>query len=269
MRAVLHLTLVADAGAHHLGKTVDIKALKTQTRLNLLTHTLCPRLSTKGTHTQFQVFLADTQLIHCLCQIQGVGRRASQTCDTQVANQLQMLLGITRTSRNTRGTDVLYTIVGTQAARKQSIAVSYGEDIITCHTVCGQTACHTLAPYTDILAGITHDGRVTGCTAGGVNTDNLALRSCLQAKGIVVPEVLLGGKGQLCNVLYCLNIIRTDIQFLQLIAIKWHVVVNIFHNLMQAFALQRAHLVATHTLFVRVPNHFFFLLFRLLSHAKV
>ena len=100
-------------------------------------------------------------------------------------------------------------------------------------------------------------------------TYNLALRSSLQAKGIVVPEVFLGGEGQLSDILYCLNIIRSDIHFLQLVAIEGHIVIDIFHNLVQAFALQRAPLVATHTFFVRVPNHFFFLLFRLLSHAKV
>ena len=135
VRAVLHLTLVADAGAHHFGKSVDVKALQTQTSLNLLTHALRPRLSTEGTHTQLQVFLLNAQLIHCLSQIQGVRGGTSQTCNTQVANQLQMLLRVTRSCRDTRGTQVLHTIVSAQTARKQAIAVSHREDIIACHAI--------------------------------------------------------------------------------------------------------------------------------------
>ena len=52
-----------------------------------------------------------------------------------------------------------------------------------------------------------------------------------------------------------LDIIGTDVHLLQFVAIEWHVVIDVLHNLMKPLSLQVAHLVATHALFVGVPNH--------------
>ena len=88
-----------------------------------------------------------------------------------------------------------------------------------------------------------------------MNTDNLTLWSGLQAKGVVVTQVFLRGERQLVNVLDGLNVIRSDVQLLQFVTIKGNIVVDVLHDFVQALALERAHLVAAHTLFVRIPNH--------------
>ena len=66
VRAVLHLALVADAGSHDLGETIDVEAFQAQTLLNLLTHAFGPRLSAKGTDAQLDLFFRDTNLVHGL-----------------------------------------------------------------------------------------------------------------------------------------------------------------------------------------------------------
>ena len=88
-----------------------------------------------------------------------------------------------------------------------------------------------------------------------MDADNLALGSRLQAERIIVAKVLLGGERQLDNVIDGPDIVRRQIHFLQLVTIKGDVVVNILHNLMEAFTLERAHFIAAHAFFVGVPNH--------------
>ena len=144
-----------------------------------------------------------------------------------------------------------------QTARKETIAVSYRENVVAGNTIGRQTARHALAPHTDVLAGVTDDGRITRRTRRSVYADNLALRGSLQTEGVVVAQVLLGGEGQLLDVLDGLDIVRTDIQLLEFITIERHIVVDILHNFVQSFALERAHLVATHAFFIRIPNHSF------------
>ncbi len=62
-------------------------------------------------------------------------------------------------------------------------------------------------------------------------------------------------KRQLDNIIDGPDIVRRQIHFLQLVAVEGYVVINILHNLVKAFTLERAHLVATHAFFVGVPNH--------------
>ena len=86
-------------------------------------------------------------------------------------------------------------------------------------------------------------------------TDNLALRGCLQAERIVVAQVLLGGEGQLLNILNGLDVVGADVQLLQLVTVERYIMVDVFHNLVKSFALERASLIAAHAFFIRIPNH--------------
>ena len=212
--AVLHLAFVADTGAHDLRKPIDVISLQAQTLLNLLAHVLCPGLSAKGSDTQLDIFLADSQFVHCLGEVQGIGRGAGNACDAEVAYEFQVLFRVTRSRRNAGGTQVFHSVVSTQAAREEAIAVCYRERIVASDTKSRKTAGHALAPYTYIFTRIAHNGGIARGATGGVHADNLALRSCLQAEGIVVAQILLGGEGEFPDILYRLDVIRTDIHFL-------------------------------------------------------
>ena len=253
--AVLQLAFVAHAGAHHLAQAIDIEALQAQALLNLLTHLLCPGLGSESAHTQFDLVFGNANLFHGLCQVKGIGRGTGNAGNPQVANQFGVLLRIAGRGRDHRSAHHLHAVVRTQAARKQAVTVGHGENVVAAHAVSGKAARHTLAPNADILAGVTHDGGVARGARRGVDADNLALGSRLQAKGIVVPKVLLGGERQFYDVIDGADIVRCQIHLLQLVAVEGYVVVNILHNLVKAFALERAHLVATHTFFVGIPNH--------------
>ena len=77
----------------------------------------------------------------------------------------------------------------------------------------------------------------------------------MQAEGIIVAQVLLCSERQLLDILNSLNIIRTNVQFLHLVTIEWYMVINVRNYPAKSFALERAHLVATHAFFIRIPNH--------------
>ena len=212
--AVLHLALVADTGAHDLREAVEVVALQAEALLNLLTHVLRPGLSTKGSYAQFNLVFRDAHLVHCLSQIECVRRRAGNARDAQVADELQVLLRVARAGRYDCCAEVLHAVVGAQASCEQAVAVGHGEGVVAGDAVSRQTAGHALAPHADVLAGVTHDGGVARGAAGGMYADNLALRGGLQAKGIVVAQVLLRGEGQLLDVLDGLYVVWADVQLL-------------------------------------------------------
>ena len=255
VRAVLHLTFVADRGAHHLRETIEVVALQAQALLYLLAHLLRPRLSTEGAHTQLDLVFRDAHLVHCFGQIEGIAGRTGDARHAEVADKLQVLLGIASRGRNNTGTNMLHAVVGAESAGEQAVTIADGEGVVAGDAVGRQTAGHALAPHANVLAGVAHDGGVTRSTAAGMDADDLALRSGLQAKGIVVAQVFLRGEGQLVDVLDGLDVVRPDVQLLQLVTIERNVVVDVLHNFVQAFALERAHLVAAHAFFVRIPNH--------------
>ena len=141
------------------------------------------------------------------------------------------------------------------ASREQTVDISHGKDVVAGDAVSCQAAGHTLAPYADILAGIAYNSGIASSAAGSVNTDNLTLRSGLQTEGIVIAQVFLRSERKLADVLNGLDVCRTDVQLLQFMTVEGDVVVNVLHNLAQPFALQSAHLVAAHALFIWIPNH--------------
>ena len=150
---------------------------------------------------------------------------------------------------------MLYAIMRAQAACKESVAVSHRENIVAGNAVSGQATRHTLAPNTNVLAGIAHNRGIARSAATCMNADNLALRGSLKAERIVVAKVFLCGERQFLDVLDGLNVVGTNVHFLQFIAVERDIMIDVFNNLMESLALQGTHFVATHAFFIRIPNH--------------
>ena len=157
-----------------------------------------------------------------------------------------MLLGIARRGRQHSRAHALDSIMDAEAACEKSVAVGDAEHVVTGDAISGEATCHTFAPYLDILAGITDDGRVAGGSRGCMETDDFAHRGRLQTGGIIVPEVLLGSERELDDIVDGGDVLRGEVHLLQLVTIERDVVVNIVHDLVQAFALELAHLLAGH-----------------------
>ena len=253
--AVLLLTLVADARTHDLAQAVDIEALQAQAVLDLGTHILGPRLGTESAHAEFDLVLGNPQLVHGLGQVQRVRRRTGDAGDAEVTDQAGVLLGVAGRGGHDGRTDGLHAVVRAETAREEAVTVRHGEDVVARDAEGSQAARHALAPDADILAGVADDGRVARGAGRRVDADDFTLRSRLQAEGIVVPKVLLGRKRQLDNVVDRPDVGRREVHLLQLVPIERNVVVHVLHDLVEALALQLAHLLARHAFFGGIPDH--------------
>ena len=62
-----------------------------------------------------------------------------------------------------------------------------------------------------------------------MNTDNLALRHRLKTEGVLVTQVVLGGKGQFVDILYTLDILGFDTHLIHLPAVEGHIFITSFY----------------------------------------
>lgn len=70
-----------------------------------------------------------------------------------------------------------------------------------------------------------------------MNTHNLAHRYGTEAEGIIVPQVVLGGKRQFYNIIYTVYVIGSNSQFLHFLTIKRSVMIHTLHSLFETNAL--------------------------------
>ena len=164
VRTILFFTFERHPRSGDFTQSVDVVSFQAQAFLNLLTHLLSPRFCTKSTNTKSEFFFFDTHLFHLFGHIKRIRRCTSHTRNMQVANQTKMFFGITSRSRNHSGTKVFYTVMSTQSAGKQAIAVADRERIITRHTESCQTSRHGFRPDSKVFTRIPHNGRITRST---------------------------------------------------------------------------------------------------------
>ena len=257
VRAILLGAFVADARAHDLAQTIEVIAFEAQAVLDLRTHILRPGLGAERADPQVDLVLGNPDLLHRFGQVEGVRRGTGDARDAEVADQAGVLLGVAGRGGHDRRTHHLHTVVGTQAAREQAVAIRDGEGVLTAYAIGGQTARHTLAPDADVLAGIAHDRGITGGAGRSVDADDFALRGGLQAEGIIVPQILLGREREFHDIIDRADVAWGEVHLLELVAVERDIVVDILHNLVQPLALQLSHLLAAHALFGGIPNHIY------------
>ena len=128
--AILFLALVAHAWSHDFAQSIEVIAFQPKSFLDFLSHLFRPRLSAKGTHAQLNLVFRDTQTVHCLSEVKRIRWCAGDARDAEVANEFQVLLGVARASRDNRCSEVLYSVVCSQTAGKQSVAVAHRERVV-------------------------------------------------------------------------------------------------------------------------------------------
>ena len=195
MSTVLILALATHTRTTHLRKTVDVYCLDAELGLQFTTDTPCPGFCTEEAYTQFQVLLLDTALIHHLGQMQGVRWCTAKGCGTKVLHQHHLLLGVTRRGGQLNGTKLTSTIMCTQTTGKEAIAIGYLHHVAGTYIAYGQDTSHTLCPVVKVVLCVCTHHRLTRCTRRSMYALNLAHGHCLQSIGILIAQVVLGGKG--------------------------------------------------------------------------
>ena len=147
VRAVLALAFVTDAWAHNLAESVEVVALQAKPALDLLTHALGPGLGAECSDLQLDHIGRHAHFLHGLGQIEGIRRRAGDARDAKVAEQADVLLGIAGGGRENGGTHALHSIMDSETAGEETVAVGDAEDVVTGNPVGSKASCHALAPY--------------------------------------------------------------------------------------------------------------------------
>ena len=123
--SVLVLALIAYARSHHLAQSVDVVALQSETILYLIAHMLSPWLGTECANAKAYLVFAYPHAVHRFGQIERIRRCAGYASHSQVAYQLEVLLGIAGRRWHHRSSYMLHSVVGTQTTGEQSVAVAY------------------------------------------------------------------------------------------------------------------------------------------------
>ena len=107
------------------------------------------------------------------------------------------------------------------------------------------------------LSGYSYYSGLSSSAGRGMNTHNLAHRYGTEAKGIIVPQVILGGKRQFYNIIYTVYVIGSNSQFLHFLTVKRSVMIHTFHSLFETNALDFTKAFAVHAFDAFIPNHVF------------
>ena len=230
MRTVLTLALSSNSRTTNLCQPIDIIGLDIQLAFQLFTHIFRPRFSPKSTDTQLEFFQRYAGWVNCFCQIQRIGRRASQPLSAKIMHQLNLFLRIATTHRNYRPADILDSGMCSQASCKQAITVWNLHRIILGQTISGQTSCHHFSPDRQIFPGITDNNRLSRRSGRSVQPDNLRHRHGHQPERIIVPQVLFNGKRELHYIVNRMNIFRSNPHFLHFLTVERRIMISVFNN---------------------------------------
>ena len=114
---------------------------------------------------------------------------------------------------------------------------------------------HQVGPGVQVVFGVANHGGLAGSAAGGVDSGDILHRLGEKAEGVVVPDVLLGGEGDVFHVGKLLDLIRRDAALIQPLLIKGNVAVAVIHHPFQPFQLKCFQLLAGHGFQILLKEH--------------
>ena len=150
--------------------------------------------------------------------------------------------------------------MSTQPACKQAIPVGYMKKVGTIRTISCKSTRKTFCPRRKVLAGVSYYGGLTCSTGRGMNTYDLAHRYGTKSERIIIAQVIFGSKREFHDIIYTINIVRGDSQFLHFLTVERSVVINMLHDLFEANALDFTEAFTIHTFDAFIPNHVFVVL---------
>jgi hypothetical protein len=140
-----------------------------------------------------------------------------------------------------------------QAPGKKSVTVSYMDHVMLRPPGHHQGPGHHLRPVFNILPGVTHHGGFAGRTRGGMDAHNIAHGCGKKSVGVIIPQVLLDGEGQLAEIRQGLDVSRLDPFILKGLPVKGHPFINPPHRLPEPLRLQVFQTLPGHGLNFPVP----------------
>ena len=165
-----------------------------------------------------------------------------------------------------------------QRAGEQAVAEGNLKNIVLRRSRGDRDARHLIRPVVEILLGVCAHRRLSRCAGRSVDAHDLLHRLSQHAEGIIVPDIILGGKRDVLDIGKRLDLISGYAGLFQPVMIEGDILIAVIHHPLEAFQLERFNFRAAHgfnfflekhsNTSVRLPMPQWFLLLRdsLLNH---
>ena len=223
-----------DAGAHDFGKAEHVMRLDAGLLLDQVAHAFRPRLRAEDADAQFGVMEIEADFLRFFNQMDEEGRRAADDGRAEVADEHQLLFRGAAAHRDDGRAEAFRAVMRAEAAREEAVAVADLDDVVFRRAAADEGAGHGLRPDFDVLFRVADDGRLAGCSAGGMDSDDVLLRDGEEAEGIVVAKVGLDGCRKLCEIRERDEIARLDAFFVKSLVVELDILIESCDGVLQA-----------------------------------
>ena len=229
--------LARNAGSDDLAEPVIVIGENIEFSRDFAVHFLGAGFGAEQSQSQLEIFDVVTQFFDHFADIQGIRRRADQYGRLQIFQKHHLTLGVAGTGGNDGGTQAFAPLMHPECARKQTVPERNLYDIAFAYPCRRGKARTALGPDFHILFGITHDGRLSACSAGSMDAHQILFLGGDQTVRIIVPEVALDRKRNPADVVQGADAVGIEARFVVLLFVKRDVVVCVTHDMTQAFQL--------------------------------
>ena len=127
--------------------------------------------------------------------------------------------------------------MSTQSPGKQPVTIGIMDHVSFSYPGHGQGPAHDGCPHLNILSRVADNRGFTGSARGSMYPHNLIHGYGEQPKRVIIPQIVLGGKGQMAQVGQTLDITRLDPGLIHFCLIRCHGFIHPVHQFLQPFQL--------------------------------
>ena len=220
VQAVLVLALKGHARAVHLGEAVGVVGLHVEKLFDAAPEFHRIGLGPHHGDAQGEVARVLAHIAQMFAKDERVGRQDVGDRGPEVLGQLDLAARVAGTGRDGHAAQTLGTEVDPQAAGEQTVTGHVLEHVVTAHAYHIEAAGHQVGPAVDVVLRMADGHRTARGTTGAVHAHDLAARYAQEPRGILVPQILLGGEGDAPDVVQRRDALGRHTGFIQTAAIE-------------------------------------------------
>jgi hypothetical protein len=189
-----------DAGAHHLGQSIDIGGVHVEGCFDLAAHRIGPRLGAEDTEFERRFARVQALALELVQDRQHVARCHRDDVGPEVVDQLHLPLGHAAGDRHHRATEPFRAVMHAKSAGEQAIAIGVVDDHAGAAAGGADRARHHRRPRLDIGPGISDHDRLAGGAGRCMDPDQLFARHREHVERVIVAQVGLHGERKILQV---------------------------------------------------------------------
>ena len=195
MQAVLVLAFKGHARAVHLGEAVRVVGLHVEEFFDTAPEFHRIGLGPHHGDAQGKVARIFAHIAQMLAKDERIGRQDMGDRGPEVLGQLDLAARVAGAGGDGHAAQALGAEMDPQAPGEQTVTGHVLEHIITAYAYHVQAAGHEISPAVDIVLRMADGHRTARGSTGAVHAHDLAARHAQKPRGILVPQILLGGEG--------------------------------------------------------------------------